>query len=54
MIVLGLRVFLDTTGESAYGAMLAMSVVALVPVVVFFLLFQKRIVDGVATSGLKG
>lgn len=53
-VPLGLRVFLDTTGESAYGAMLAMSVVALVPVLVFFLFFQKRIVDGVATSGLKG
>lgn len=53
-VPLGLRVFLDTTGESAYGAMLAMSVVALVPVVLFFLFFQKRIVDGVATSGLKG
>ncbi|MGV3649788.1 MAG: carbohydrate ABC transporter permease [Devosia sp.] len=53
-VPLGLRVFLDTTGESAYGAMLAMSVVALVPAVAFFLIFQKRIVDGVATSGLKG
>ncbi len=53
-VPLGLRVFLDTTGESAYGAMLAMSVVALVPVFLFFLFFQKRIVDGVATSGLKG
>lgn len=53
-VPLGLRVFLDTTGESAYGAMLAMSVVALVPVVTVFLFFQKRIVDGVATSGLKG
>ncbi len=53
-VPLGLRVFLDTTGESSYGAMLAMSVVALVPVVLFFLFFQRRIVDGVATSGLKG
>lgn len=53
-VPLGLRVFLDTTGESSYGAMLAMSVVALAPVVVFFLFFQRRIVDGVATSGLKG
>jgi multiple sugar transport system permease protein len=34
--------------------MLAMSVVALIPVFLFFLFFQKRIVDGVATSGLKG
>jgi multiple sugar transport system permease protein len=53
-VPLGLRVFLDTTGESSYGAMLAMSVVALAPVVLFFLFFQRRIVDGVATSGLKG
>lgn len=53
-VPLGLRVFLDTTGESAYGQMLAMSVVALLPVLIFFIVFQKRLVGGLATTGLKG
>ena len=53
-VPLGLRVFLDSTGESSYGQMLAMSVVALVPVLVFFAIFQRRLVEGLATSGLKG
>ncbi|ACQ79182.1 binding-protein-dependent transport systems inner membrane component [Beutenbergia cavernae DSM 12333] len=53
-VPLGLRVFIDTTGQSAYGPMLAMAVLALIPVVVFFLFFQKRLVSGLATSGLKG
>ncbi|WP_202874078.1 hypothetical protein [Kribbella speibonae] len=32
----------------------ALGVVALIPVVVVFLIFQRRIVEGVATTGLKG
>jgi multiple sugar transport system permease protein len=34
--------------------MFAMSVLALLPVVIFFAVFQRYLVDGVATSGLKG
>lgn len=46
--------FLDTiSGDSSYGPMLAMSVVALLPVLVMFALAQRRIVESVATSGLK-
>jgi pectin-derived oligosaccharide transport system permease protein len=41
-------------GNSLWGPMFAMSVIALIPVVVMFLIFQKRIVEGVATTGLKG
>jgi multiple sugar transport system permease protein len=33
---------------------MAMSMLALVPVVLFFLFFQRFLVQGVATSGLKG
>lgn len=53
-VPLGLRQFLDSTGDSAWGPMLAMSTVALVPPLVLFVTFQRQIVDGVATSGLKG
>ena len=51
---LALRLFVDQTSVSDYGAMIAMSVLALLPVLLFFLLFQRFLVDGVATQGLKG
>lgn len=52
-VPLALRAFLDTTGQSEWGQMFAMSIVTMVPVLVAFVLFQKRIVEGVATTGLK-
>ncbi|MBD8893901.1 carbohydrate ABC transporter permease [Labrenzia suaedae] len=52
-VPLALRLFLDQDGESAYGQMFAMSVLSLVPVVIFFVAFQKLIVRGIATSGMK-
>jgi multiple sugar transport system permease protein len=51
---LALRLFVDQTQSSDYGAMIAMSVLALLPVLVFFLVFQRYIVEGVSTQGLKG
>lgn len=51
---LALRIFVDQTSESAFGPMFAMSVLALVPIGLFFLAFQRFLVDGVSTSGLKG
>jgi multiple sugar transport system permease protein len=51
---LGLRLFVDQTSASAFGPMFAMSVLAILPVVIFFAVFQRYLVDGVATSGLKG
>lgn len=53
-VPLGLRLFLDSTGESAWGPMLAMSTVALLPALVLFVTFQRLIVDGIATTGMKG
>lgn len=52
-VPLALRLFLDQEGQSAFGQMFAMSVLSLVPVVIFFVLFQKLIVRGIATSGMK-
>lgn len=52
-VPLALRLFLDQEGQSAYGQMFAMSVLSLVPVVIFFVAFQKLIVRGIATSGMK-
>jgi multiple sugar transport system permease protein len=36
-----------------YGLLMAASVLALLPVIVFFLLIQRRFVEGVATTGIK-
>lgn len=52
-VPLGLRLFLDATGESSWGPLFAMSVLALVPAFVLFLVFQRLIVEGIATTGLK-
>ncbi|GAA3888914.1 carbohydrate ABC transporter permease [Streptomyces sedi] len=49
-----LRQYTDQTTTSDYGAQMAAAVLALVPVLIFFVLFQRYIVEGVATQGLKG
>jgi multiple sugar transport system permease protein len=46
--------FIDSTGASALGPMFAMSVLSLLPVFLFFLAFQRMLVQGINTSGLKG
>ena len=53
-VPIGLRLFLDSSGQSAIGPMFAMSVLSLVPVFLFFLFFQRLIVEGINTSGIKG
>ncbi len=52
-VPVGLRQFIDSTSSSNYGAVLAMSTVALAPIALIFLMFQKRIISGIATTGLK-
>ncbi|MFD1719601.1 carbohydrate ABC transporter permease [Georgenia deserti] len=52
-VTLGLNGFLDATGESAFGPLFAMATLSLAPVVGFFLVAQKLLVEGIATTGLK-
>lgn len=49
-----LRLYNDQTSSSDYGATVTASFIALIPVLLFFLVFQRFLVDGVATQGLKG
>ncbi|ONK15072.1 carbohydrate ABC transporter permease [Streptomyces sp. MP131-18] len=49
-----LRQYTDQTSVSDYGGQMAAAVLALAPVLIFFILFQRYIVEGVATQGLKG
>lgn len=51
---LALGLFVDEASGSDFGALMAMSMLALVPVILFFLFFQRFLVEGVSTSGLKG
>lgn len=53
-VSLGLKMFIDQDAVADYGGMIAMSLVALLPVLLFFLVFQRYLIDGMATSGLKG
>lgn len=52
-VALGLRTFVDGTGLSNWNAVFAMSCLALVPVFLLFLFFQRFLIEGIATSGLK-
>ena len=49
----GLRTFTDSTAESDWGSLFAMSVLSLLPVFVFFLFFQRLLIEGIATTGMK-
>ncbi|TDF97732.1 carbohydrate ABC transporter permease [Paenibacillus piri] len=53
-VSLALKLFLDGDSLNNWGGMFAMSTLSLVPIVVIFFIFQKYIVEGISTSGLKG
>ncbi len=50
----GLRTFVDSGGESDWAALFAMSTLNLLPVFLLFLFFQRLLIEGIATTGLKG
>lgn len=52
-VQLGLRSFVDSTGSSDWTALFAMSNLSLVPVFLFFLFFQRLLIEGIATTGMK-
>ena len=53
-VAMALKTFTDPTSSSDYGAMFAMSTLSLVPITIIFLIFQKSLVEGIASSGIKG
>lgn len=40
--------------SASYGPTLAMGFVTLIPIIILFAFFQRQLVDGIATTGLKG
>lgn len=51
---LALKLFCDPGSSSDYGAMFAMASLSILPSVLIFIFFQKYLVEGISTSGLKG
>jgi multiple sugar transport system permease protein len=53
-ISVALRSFADPSAATDWGAIFAMSALSLVPVFVVFVLFQRYLVQGISTTGMKG
>ena len=53
-VSLALKQFCDPGSSSDYGAMFAMASLSILPSVIIFIFFQKYLVEGISTSGLKG
>jgi len=52
-VPIALRSFIDAQSSSSFGAMFAMSVVSVIPLVLIFAFGQKFLIKGIATTGLK-
>jgi multiple sugar transport system permease protein len=52
-VPVALRAFIDATASTSWGSLFAMSIVSLLPVFIAFLLGQKFLVKGIATTGIK-
>lgn len=52
-VPLALRSFIAQDSVTAYGQMFAMSILSILPIVIFFIIFQRLIIRGIAMSGLK-
>ena len=53
-VSLALKLFCDPGSSSDYGAMFAMASLSILPSVLSFIIFQRYLVEGISTSGLKG
>ncbi|WP_420828517.1 carbohydrate ABC transporter permease [Jeotgalibaca caeni] len=53
-VSIALKLFADAGSTTDYGAMFAMSTLSLIPVFLIFLFFNKYLIEGISTSGLKG
>ncbi|MBU5593783.1 carbohydrate ABC transporter permease [Amphibacillus sp. MSJ-3] len=52
-VTIALRNFMDSSGATSWGPLLAMSSLSLLPQLLIFAFFQKYLVEGIATTGLK-
>ncbi|WP_445678928.1 carbohydrate ABC transporter permease [Radicibacter daui] len=52
-VQIGLRTFVDSTGSSDWSSLFAMSILSLIPIFLLFLFFQRALIEGIATTGMK-
>src|SRR5690348_13119940 len=52
-VPLGLSSFVVTSGVSNLNQLFAMSLLSLAPVFLIFLIFQRLLIEGIATTGMK-
>lgn len=53
-VSVALRSFSDSSSVTNWGAIFAMLILSLLPTLALFIFFQRYIVEGIATTGLKG
>jgi multiple sugar transport system permease protein len=53
-VSLALKMFSDPSAQSDWGAMFAMATLSLLPIFAIFLSMQKYLVEGIASTGIKG
>ena len=52
-VSIAVKMFADPNAGTDWGAIYAMSVASIIPVLLIFICFQKYLVEGIATTGLK-
>jgi multiple sugar transport system permease protein len=52
-VPVALRAFVDSTSQSSYGPLFAMSILSLIPVFAIFILGQRYLIRGIATTGIR-
>lgn len=53
-VSVALKLFADPESLGDTGPMFAMAALSMLPVLIIFLFFQKYLVEGISTTGLKG
>jgi multiple sugar transport system permease protein len=53
-VPVALGAFVDSTSQSSWGQLMAMSFISLLPILGFFVAFQRLLLEGISTTGLKG
>ena len=53
-ISIALKMFTDPSSVSDWGAAYAMATLSVLPVIIIFFCFQKYLVEGISTTGMKG
>ena len=53
-VSIALKMFSDPNTQTNWAGLFAMTTLSIIPVAVVFMVFQRYLVEGVATTGLKG